>query len=88
MVGTHFHLASGVGSILHQAILVSPAMVHQIVVGSPCKPASLKVVGTEGLGKAAWEEQWTNKLPQIWPLEGVHLLMEAIACGKILYDSS
>jgi len=68
VVGTHLHLASGVGSIPHQAMLVLPIMVHPIIVGSPGEQVFLKAVGTEGLS----EEQWAIKLPQSWLLERVH----------------
>lgn len=49
VVETHLHLPSGVGNILHQAILVLPIMVHPIIVGSLGERVFLKAVGTEGL---------------------------------------
>ena len=48
MVETHLHLASGVGSILHQAILVLPCYVIASLWGSPGQPNILKVVGIKG----------------------------------------
>ena len=58
MVGIHLHLASGVDSILHQVMLVLPAMVHRVIVESTGLPDNLKVVGTRAQQDLHPWEQW------------------------------
>ena len=85
MVGTHLHVASGVDSILHQVMLVLPAMVHPVIVGSTGLPVNLKVVGTDGLS----EPSRGGTMDDLHPLERV-LLGEAEACRRrkfIVHDS-
>ena len=57
-------------------VVVLPAM-YGPSVDSPCQVV-FKVVGTN-----TREEHWAIKLPWLLPLEIVHLLIEAVACGRV-----
>lgn len=48
VIGTHLHLARGVGFIVHQAMLVLPALVHPIIVGVTGSTGHFKSCGYSG----------------------------------------
>lgn len=78
MVGTHLHLASGLDSILYQVMLMLPAMVHPVIVGSTGQPANFKVVGVDGLS----EPSRGGTMDDFNSLERVLSLGEAVACRR------
>jgi hypothetical protein len=77
------HFASGVGSILHRAMLVLPAVVHPIIVGITMSTSHLeKLWVSKGSASLAEEEQWAIQLPRWWLFERIHLFIEAVVCGQ------
>ena len=83
MVGTHLHLAGGVGFIIHQAILVLPTMVHPIIVEvTRLTHHSKKLWVSRGLVNLVEEEMGHQVAPPLQLLERVHLLIEAVAFGR------
>lgn len=70
---THLHVARGVGSPLSHASVSHKRM----VTGSTGHLKKLRVRAS-----LVGEEQCVIKLPRLQPLESVHLLIKAVACGQ------